>query len=73
MEAAGVTAAGTVAAEGVGVRGHPGETANAVAVTDHDHGAEIGQVEVGDVPDPGNSCYVFCLLFNFLSDFTSWS
>ena len=55
MAAAGVTAAGMGAAEEVGVQGHPGETGNAVEVTDHDHGAEIDQVEVGDVPDPGNT------------------
>jgi hypothetical protein len=54
MEAAVVTAAVMGAAEGAGVRGHPGETGNAVAATDHDHGAEIDPVEVGDVPDPGN-------------------
>ena len=55
MAAAVVTAAGMVAAEGAGVRGHPGGTGNAVAATDHDHGAEIDPVEVGDVPDPGTA------------------
>lgn len=54
MAAAVVTAAGMVAAEGAGVRGHPAGTGNAVAATDHDHGAEIDPVEVGDVPDPEN-------------------
>ena len=59
MEAEVVTAAEMGAAEGAGVRGHPGETGNAVAATDHDHGAEIDPVEVGDVPDPG----IFFLFF----------
>ena len=59
MEAVVVTAAGMVGAEGAGVRGHPGGTGNVVAAIDHDHGAEIDQVEVGDVPDPGNICYYF--------------
>ena len=51
--------AGMEAAEAGGVWGHPGETGNAVAATDHDQGAEIDPVEVGDVPDPGNFCYFF--------------
>ena len=59
MEAVVVTAAGMVGAEGAGVRGHPGGTGNVVAAIDHDHGAEIDPVEVGDVPDPGNFCYFF--------------
>jgi len=54
MEAVVVTAAGMVGAEAAGVRGHPGGTGNVVAAIDHDHGAEIDPVEVGDVPDPGN-------------------
>ena len=49
--------AGIGAAEGVGVRGHPGETGNAVAATEHDQGAKIDQLENGNAPDPGNSCY----------------
>ena len=47
MEAAVVTAAEMGAAEGAGVRGHPGETGNAVAATDHDQGAKIDQLENG--------------------------
>lgn len=54
VEAAGVMAARIGAAEGAGIRGHPGESGNAVPAADHDQGAEIDQVEVGDVPDPGN-------------------
>ena len=36
MAAAGVTAAGVGAAQGVGVQGHPRETGNADEATDHD-------------------------------------
>ena len=63
--------AGIGDAEGVGVRGHPGETGNAAtehdqgakidqlenAATEHDQGAKINQLENGHAPDPGNSCY----------------
>ena len=67
MEAAVVTAAEMGAAEGAGVRGHPGETGNAVAATDHDHGAEIDPVEVGDVPDPGNFVIFLTAIFSVTS------